>query len=193
MTLGERIQKYRRLAGLSQEQLAEQMAVSRQAVSKWELGDTIPDADRIVQLAQLFGITTDTLLLGEPTSEPEASAPPFSPSTANEWPGRLGRLFRQKGYIAGYLLAAYAGGAFLLFRIAHFGFSQMLRPMLELEGFGDLGGFGGFGGFGFSTSAMMAPLTIVNILSILALIIAIAGIVLALVWKKRSKKDSPDD
>lgn len=185
MTLGERIQKYRRLAGLSQEQLAEQMAVSRQAVSKWELGDTIPDADRIVQLAQLFGITTDTLLLGEPAPEPEAPVPPFSPSTANEWPGRLGRLFRQKGYIAGYLLAAYAGGAFLLFRIAHFGFSQMLRPMLE--GFGDLGGFG------IRTSAMMAPLTIVNILSILALIIAIAGIVLALVWKKRSKNDSPDD
>lgn len=44
MTFGEKLQKLRRGSGLSQEQLAEKLDVTRQAVSKWELGDSLPDA-----------------------------------------------------------------------------------------------------------------------------------------------------
>lgn len=64
MTLGERIQNYRKRAGLSQEALAEQLGVSRQAVSKWEVDAAQPELDKVVALAKLFGITTDQLLLG---------------------------------------------------------------------------------------------------------------------------------
>ena len=64
MTLGERIQSYRKRAGLSQEALAEQLGVSRQAVSKWEVDAAQPELDKVVALAKLFGITTDQLLLG---------------------------------------------------------------------------------------------------------------------------------
>ncbi len=64
MTLGERIQSCRKRAGLSQEQLAERLGVSRQAVSKWESDAAQPELDKVVALARVFGITTDQLLLG---------------------------------------------------------------------------------------------------------------------------------
>ena len=48
MTLGERIQYFRKRAGLSQEGLAERLGVSRQAVSKWETDEALPDAERII-------------------------------------------------------------------------------------------------------------------------------------------------
>lgn len=54
MTLGERIQSYRKKNGLSQEQLAEALGVSRQAVSKWELNDAQPDLDKVLALAGCF-------------------------------------------------------------------------------------------------------------------------------------------
>ena len=65
MTFGEKIQALRKSRGWSQEQLAEQIGVSRQALSKWENGTAIPDTNNVVQLAKLFGVTTDYLLLDE--------------------------------------------------------------------------------------------------------------------------------
>jgi len=62
MSLGEKIQQLRKATGLSQEQLADQLNVSRQAVSKWELNDSIPDVDKIVLISNLFSISTDELL-----------------------------------------------------------------------------------------------------------------------------------
>lgn len=81
MTLGERIQTYRKRAGLSQEALAEQLGISRQAVSKWEVDAAQPELDKVVALARLFGITTDELLLGEvPDPQPvEGGAPRKNP------------------------------------------------------------------------------------------------------------------
>ena len=62
MTLGEKLQKLRQEKGLSQEQLAEELAVSRQAVGKWESGQSRPEMDKLVALAALFGVSTDYLL-----------------------------------------------------------------------------------------------------------------------------------
>lgn len=62
MTFGEKIQALRKSRGMSQEQLAEQLAVSRQSVSKWELSESVPEPDKIVALSELFGVTTDYLL-----------------------------------------------------------------------------------------------------------------------------------
>lgn len=64
MTVGERIQQLRKAAGLSQEQLAEQLDVSRQSVSKWELNDAAPEISKIIALSELFGVSTDELLKG---------------------------------------------------------------------------------------------------------------------------------
>ena len=62
MTLGEKLQALRTEAGLSQEELAERLDVSRQAVSKWELDKTTPDVRYIVALSGLFQVSTDYLL-----------------------------------------------------------------------------------------------------------------------------------
>lgn len=62
MTLGEKIQQLRKASGLSQDQLAEQLDVSRQSISKWELNDAMPDAKRLVRLSELFNVSIDELL-----------------------------------------------------------------------------------------------------------------------------------
>lgn len=62
MNFPEKLQKLRKERGWSQEELATRITVSRQAVSKWELGTAVPDTDNIVQLSELFGVTTDYLI-----------------------------------------------------------------------------------------------------------------------------------
>jgi len=65
MILADKIIKLRKKNGWSQEELAEKMNVSRQAVSKWESAQTIPDLGKVLQLSTLFGVTTDYLLKDE--------------------------------------------------------------------------------------------------------------------------------
>ena len=61
-TLGQRIREHRRRAGMSQEALARRMDVSRQAVTKWESGQSAPSTENLFRLAELFGTTVDLLL-----------------------------------------------------------------------------------------------------------------------------------
>lgn len=65
MNLGEKINYYRKQKGLMQSELGAQLFVTRQTVSLWEKGQTLPSLDNIVRLAEIFGITIDELLLGE--------------------------------------------------------------------------------------------------------------------------------
>ena len=69
MILADKIMELRKKNGWSQEELASQMGVSRQAVSKWESAASIPDLDKILRLSQLFGVSTDYLL--KESVEPE--------------------------------------------------------------------------------------------------------------------------
>ena len=62
MKLHEKITAYRKKCGLSQETLAEKIGVSRQAVSKWETGDALPEITKLKSLADCFGVTVDFLL-----------------------------------------------------------------------------------------------------------------------------------
>ena len=72
MNVADRIQNLRKIKGISQEQLAEAIGVSRQAVSKWESEQNTPDLEKIVLLSDVFDVTTDYLLKGiEPTNEIE--------------------------------------------------------------------------------------------------------------------------
>lgn len=64
MTIGDRLLKLRRERNLSQEDLANELDVSRQTVSKWETNQSMPDFDKIVPICNYFGITTDELLTG---------------------------------------------------------------------------------------------------------------------------------
>ena len=75
MKLGEKIALCRKKAGLSQEELAARLNLSRQAVSRWETGAAAPDLEKVAELSKLFGVTTDYLLL-EDREEPEPSSLP---------------------------------------------------------------------------------------------------------------------
>lgn len=77
--LGARLQKLRRQAGMSQQELADQLHVSRQSISKWELGTATPDLDNLVRLSKLFGVSLDELVLGRTEKPQEASQQPAQP------------------------------------------------------------------------------------------------------------------
>ncbi len=62
MDISEKIYKLRKQSGLSQEQLAEQLNVSRQAVSKWESGTSLPESEKLVAISNFFNVSLDYLL-----------------------------------------------------------------------------------------------------------------------------------
>ena len=75
MSLSQNILTLRKQHGLSQEDLAEKMAVSRQTISRWELGTSAPTLENVVQLSKLFQVSTDFLLDNAPESAAPSSAP----------------------------------------------------------------------------------------------------------------------
>jgi len=64
MNIADRIQNLRKIKGISQEELADKMGVSRQAVSKWESEQSVPDIDRVIVMSEYFDVTTDYILKG---------------------------------------------------------------------------------------------------------------------------------
>ena len=70
-SIGEKLYNHRKNAGFSQEELAEKIGVSRQAVSKWERDESSPDTNNLIALAKLYNISLDDLVLGENTSKQE--------------------------------------------------------------------------------------------------------------------------
>ena len=74
MMLGEKIQSLRKKSGLTQEQLAERLSITRQTISKWELGESEPDIAHLLQLSELFQVTTDHLLKNTPNPPPDVDS-----------------------------------------------------------------------------------------------------------------------
>lgn len=69
MNIADRIQYLRKQKGYSQEELADKVGVSRQAVSKWESEQSTPDLEKVIAMSELFEVTTDYILKGiEPVS-----------------------------------------------------------------------------------------------------------------------------
>lgn len=69
MKLSDKIVRLRKSNGMSQEELVDKLGVSRQAISRWEMGTAMPDATNILQLSRLFQVTTDYLLNDEYQSD----------------------------------------------------------------------------------------------------------------------------
>ena len=84
MDLGKKIALCRKEARMSQEALAAELGISRQAVSRWETGEAMPDTGKIIELSRIFSVTTDYLLLDEVTTarryDPENSVHSVSPA-----------------------------------------------------------------------------------------------------------------
>ncbi len=172
MKLNEKILYYRRRAKLSQEELAAAVGVSRQAVSKWELGDATPEVDKLLALARAFGVTADELLSEEepsqsgpePEQEPRTEGPqPYSygqgggaPSDAlDRLPGFLIRLIRRYGWLAGVYVALSGLGLAFVGGLARFLFGRMFR--ISLDAFNGMGGFGGMGGVTIEGAENLPP------------------------------------
>jgi len=69
MTFSDKLIFLRKQSSLSQEDLAEKLGVSRQSVSRWEMGSAMPDASNLLQISKIFGVTTDYLLNEEYSSD----------------------------------------------------------------------------------------------------------------------------
>ena len=79
--LSANIKKLRKEAGLSQERMAEELCVSRQAVTKWETDGGTPDLDNLQAIARLFGVTVDSLLGGDAEEHMQPQAPLYTSVT----------------------------------------------------------------------------------------------------------------
>lgn len=96
--IANRLLQYRKKLGLSQEELAEKIGVSRQAVSKWERAEASPDTDNLIELSKVYGVTLDEMLRGtaeetadkadekgsDTSEEPAADAPPAGGFNVND-------------------------------------------------------------------------------------------------------------
>lgn len=108
MTLAEKIYQARRKAGLSQEALADVLGVTRQAVSKWERGKSVPDTENIRALAAALAVTADYFLGNAAAgSASSGEAPPERPDTL---PEKLGLIL----FLAGVAAIAVCSVVFLL-------------------------------------------------------------------------------
>ena len=86
MELYEKLYELRRASGMSQEELAEKLGVSRQAVSKWESGATQPELSKLIELSKIYQVSVDALLSLEHTKEQQDSSPaaPAAEGTAQD-------------------------------------------------------------------------------------------------------------
>ena len=110
MPFGQNVQRLRRAAGLSQEELAERLGVTRQAVSKWERDSAYPEMEKLARMSQLFGVTVEALLNGDPAPAEARPAPPPDGAAAEAFL----RAQRKVAGLRGGACAAFVGSFALL-------------------------------------------------------------------------------
>ena len=201
MTLSEKIYYYRKKLGKSQEELAEALGVSRQAVSKWETGESEPELAKLRALAAAFSITVDALLSEdaplEDTAEEEHTSDKEKTSNrtwVDALPGVLGRLVSRYGWLAGVYLAV-VGGITTLMGIALFLITGSMSAMM-----GGIEVMPGLGGGGYIPddsltvmqpsipSGMFVPMYVMGgLFLVIGLGFAVTGIVIAVKLKKQGK------
>ena len=125
MKLSEKILTLRKQNGMSQETLAEKLDVSRQAVSRWEVGSAQPDASNVLQLSKLFGVTADYLLNDEYESDRDVPAVIQTQTTANK---------KTKNIIALCVSAFGLFGNFIFYLLSRF--IEVNIPHITYEGNG---------------------------------------------------------
>lgn len=104
--LGDNIKNYRKLNGMSQDDLAEKLDVTRQSVSLWETGQSQPSLDNIIALSKLFGVSTDVLLSIENAPVPATESAPAAEDKAKAAPAKSSKGKLTALIIAGVLVLA---------------------------------------------------------------------------------------
>lgn len=109
MTLAEKIYQARKRAGLSQEALADALGVTRQAVSKWETGKSVPDTENLRRMAQVLAVSAD-YFLGEAPAPENVSGDSATLDAIDRVSQRMGLLF----FIIGVAAIALCSVVFLI-------------------------------------------------------------------------------
>ena len=140
MTFGQKLQMLRQRAGMSQDVLAERLGVSRQAVSRWERDETMPDPDKIVVLADLFGVTTD-YLLRQDGGQTAAAQPRNNGGRSDtgrresrDFIDRMGYLAKTKGYLLGWVLIAWGALDLVQLVLFYLAYRGMISGLTGLIG-----------------------------------------------------------
>lgn len=128
MTISEKIQRYRKSAGLSQEELAKSLLVSRQTISLWENGQTLPTIDNLIRLREIFGVSLDDMLCADEikrtTQTSEIFDEEYSCETVSEMPSEIKKaILRPAIFITSIL-------TLLLFGIVLYGFQKQPGSVL---------------------------------------------------------------
>ena len=137
MTVGEKLYRLRKDKGLSQEQLAAELSVSRQTLSKWEAGAAVPDTENVLKISAFFGVSTDYLLKQE-WDGPEGFAREKSaaqPSANFKLSKKALRMVEEKGYVGAYLLAALCLPGLLASCGIGFAYLTVLSSVAPLDSF----------------------------------------------------------
>ena len=104
MILPERLMKLRKAAGLSQEEVADKLEVTRQTVSKWETGQSSPDLDKVLPLCDLYGVTPDELLHEGGSQEAEQAKAESDVIRSEELVERITAKKKLRGILCGVML-----------------------------------------------------------------------------------------
>lgn len=191
MKLNEKIYLCRKKAGLSQDALAERLGVSRQAISKWETGESVPDTGKLLPLANALGVSLDWLL-SEDGPEEAAAAPPGrgtdgSGSTARAQALRRG--VKRWCWLGGVLLAVC--GVYFIYQaaIAKLAVSGLLN-LINIDG--------GLTGTTVLVNGVDTPIgdllannpvsAISTVWLVIGIVLVLAGAVLAVFLKKKISK-----
>lgn len=127
MSVSKQLIHLRNVKGISQEELASLMNVTRQAVSKWETDQALPDSEKIIRLSEIFGVTTDYLLKGKETdpmdiySQHDSKAGADMSAEVSEILDNVHQMSKTKRYLigAGLFLSAFAVLIGIIFLIFH--------------------------------------------------------------------------
>jgi len=180
MTLGEKLQNLRREKGISQDRLAELLDVSRQAVSKWERDEAIPETDKVIKLSEVFSVSIDYLLKDtiQPRAETQNPAEAQKPSEPRDFFSQLVHLFKTRGYILGYLLIVW--GVFDLINVVfvRLTWNKMLGFAGNMAGYMDPA----------IQDALSAPMNLLWVTLLLAAVKIIGGILAVVFGKRYAKK-----
>ena len=170
MTFGETLSNLRKAKGLSQEQLAEELGLTRQTISKWELNQSTPDIDYLLQLSNFFDVSTDYLIKGEKIMELSVSDIIHSESNGKEHskikPNNI-RVY--KWYFLGFGCVGLSLIGIIIFVIC-----SVIHPCLAMTDNGDYTGLIGF----LIVTETVQYFIILSVIFIVGCLLAAYGIVI---------------
>ena len=203
MKLNEKIIVCRKQKGYSQEELASLLGVSRQSISKWETGESLPDINKLMSIAKVFDVTTDWLLTEDDivTNEENTIVKNY-PSWLDKLPSNMLKMVRKFGWLYGLYLAGGGVATIGVGCLARFMFKTMILgdmneimnnfvtgdiPHHVMEGIIMDSQYGFFSSFELTAWKMASTFT--GFIIGLGILTVIAGLMLAVVLKKWGNKE----